>query len=203
MSLGLDLYFDDGTSNEQFTAGQVSDSETDDLSSDGLFAGSATFLSRVLEHVRVGGTFRYFGSYSYARDEDEDADPVELGQLMELTGRAEYLVPLVESLELVGGVEAGLALLIPAGRLADEIDSLQNQGYDTWSVPRIGYVIGPQLGARYMLAEWLALRGDVALQWQRLILLDSHAEAGGVEGERDWTVDWMRVRAGIAAEVVF
>jgi hypothetical protein len=209
--LGVHLYFDDGERETQSTntGGSFLDEERQDIGGDTWLAGETWMMVHVIEKLRVGGGLRYFGSYSYCFDDDEnceDSDGNEgegftLGKLLEVFARAELIFPLTPKFDLLVGAEVGLPVLFPGGEFGDEVDGLDAMGWSTSDGPRLGYVLGPFVGTRFGLEPWLALRGDIGVMWEKVFLLDSTAQSGATRSDLDSSVDWFRVRITLGPEV--
>lgn len=209
LGVGLDAYFDDGaqsierlnTGGGDLVEGRRDIGNEDEVLGAGLGV-ALTFLTRVHERFSAGASLRLLGSYSYQLDEDED-EVVELGQLVELSPTAQYLLPITEDLQVAFMGQVGLALVFPAGELADRIEALEAQGFDTSVSPRVGVIGGASVGLRHTYNDWLAFRGDLGWFWQTLFLLNTSAESGGLRGEDNWDVHWTRARLHLGAEVSF
>jgi hypothetical protein len=206
---GFDWFFDSG---EQ-TVQQVNSGGGDlvegrsDISNDSVILGGGIalnfwFMTEIASRLSFGGNLRFLGTHGYTLDSDED-NPIDLGQMLELGPRLQYLLPITDRLGLAIGGEVALALLFPGRDLGRRIDTLAAQGFDVTGLPRIGFLFGPQVGARYGLSEWLAVRADLGYLWEWLFLLNTSAESGGLRGEEEWDVDWTRVRIHLGAELMF
>ena len=154
------------------------------------------FLERLATGVRFGGAFGYGGNYNYSGNN-------LIGQLLTFDMRVELGIPLSAKWGLFGTPRAGLSLLIPAGELLDRILTNQDNGFDTWSGPRYGFLVGADIGARYALTPWLSARGSVGYAWFINLLLNTHAENGGVSASQSWTLQASRLSANLGLEVTF
>jgi len=208
IGVGPNFYFDDATvSGRERQSIQVTEIDFD-YTNDTYFAGDLFIVSEVIDNLRLGGGLKYLGPYEYiTAEEAEEDDPnvVRIGQLIELTIRVEYLLELATfektmSLDLLLGAELGMALLFPDGDLQREIDQLQNQGADAWDTPRLGYVVGPQVGMRFKYNDTLAFRFNVAFNWEQLFLFAINENVNGVDFELERRADIIRVHFGIGIE---
>ena len=209
--LGLNMYFDDGERERTSTntGGAFLDNERTDIGSNSLLSGEVWMMAHLTEKFRVGGGLRYFGSYSYCLDDDEnctdgdnnDGEGLALGKMLEIFARAEVIFPLTPDLDLLLGADVGLPLLFPGGEFGDEVDALDAMGWSTSDGPRLGYVLGPFVGARYSFEPWLAMRGDIGLMWEKVFLLDSTAQSGQTRADIDDSINWLRVRITLGPEV--
>lgn len=207
--IGLDAYFDDGEQSiERINSGGGDLVEgRNDIGNEGMVLGaglavSLSYMRTIADRVSLGGSLRLLGAYAYEL-EDRDDDPVEIGKLLELAPAAQYLLPITRDLGVAFVGQLGLAVLLPSSELADRIDTLQAQGFDTSGTPRLGIVSGLSVGTRHAYNDWLALRADLGWLWEKLFLLDASAQSGGLRGEDSWTVEWTRVRLHLGAELMF
>lgn len=207
--IGFDLYFDDGEQSiERINSGGGDLVEgRNDIGNEGMVLGAGlglalSYMTQVEDRISLGGSLRLLGSYSYELDERDDS-AVELGQLFELAPAVQYLLPITTDLGVAFVGQLGLAVLLPASDLSERIEALQAQGFDASKGPRPGFVGGLSVGMRYAYNDWLALRGDLGWLWQKLFLLDTSAESGGLRGEESWTVEWTRVRLHFGTELLF
>jgi hypothetical protein len=178
---------------------QVTD-ETAEFSNGSAIYGSLGLAVPVGTRLRAGAALRYFGSYDYRLDEDDDEE-VELGQLGELVFDGEWVLPVKARLDALVGGEFGLALLVPGGAFSREISDLRRQGAGVWDVPRLGYFVGPHVGGRYRLYERLFVRADLGVTWSQTFLFFTRAEVAGVDFEKTRRANVIRYRAGLAFEI--
>lgn len=209
IGIGPDIYFDDATITGQERR-SVQLNEVDfDLTNDTYFAGEIWIATEVIDNLRLGGGLKYLGPYEYIRVEDqeeEDPDVTRLGQLLEITLRVEYLVELARfgekmGLDLILGAELGMAMLIPDGELKREIKQLQDQEVDAWDTPRLGYVVGPQVGLRFKYNKTLSFRFQVAFNWEQLFLFAIDEQVSNVNFQLNRQVDIIRIHFGLGLEV--
>lgn len=148
-------------------------------------------------HMRMGGALGYGANY------DLNGESLLVGQLLTLDYRVEWSVPLVPKVALFGAPRAGLALILPGGILERRIDANQLAGYDTWSGPRYGFLLGVDAGIRYALADWVGLRATVGYGWGMTFLLDSKAEGQSVSASQTWQLQASRVTGAVGVECYF
>jgi hypothetical protein len=184
--------------------------ESYDYTPDGFLNGSLWYLKAVSPRVRVGGGLHYFGGYEAVRaltedemeqDEPPDIPAYELGQMVTPYARAEFLVPFLDSAQLVVGAEAGMTMLFPDGDFRQEIREMKDQEISVSTGPRLGVDLGPSVGARWALDDRLALRADFSVHWQRIFLFGVDDTVDGVDYSRDWTAKILRYNLGLAMEV--
>ena len=206
VGVALSAYFEDGTFDDAFMTSVIDQSDTFDYANDSSWTLALSYLTHWTDSVRVGGEARYFGLYAVERDgvEGEQSPLVELGPLLQVVGRGEWLVPIVERRwTLVVGVDAGLAVLIPGRDLERQIEELQDEGVGVWSGPRLGYVVGARAGVKHPVWERLSLRLDYGVEGSRILVYRVDEEVGGIPVERDTTLKILRHSVSIGAEVAF
>ncbi len=198
--VGLGVHSDDGTMRGSDRRSiQVTD-ETFDFSGQGRVFGTLGFLTGLRPRVRGGMSVRYFGGYEYSRSGGRAGDG-KLGQLGEAVAQLQYVLPMYDRWDLVLGAEAGAALLVPGGAFQKEIQALQTQGASVWDVPRVGYLLGPQLAARYKVGQRLFVRGDLGLTWEQLFLFFTHDDVGAVQFEKTRRANIIRYALTVSLEV--
>lgn len=203
--LTLETYADDATERVERVMADLNEIEETEVGR-GPVSGSLSiaYLAPLVGDLRIGGGARYLSNYRYlADDAEEDDEGVLLGRLFEVFGRAEYLIGLFDDFALVPAVEFGLPLLFASGELQEELDGLQTQGFNVSSLPRMGFLVGAELGGRYQLENWLALRAGLALLHEQFWLYDASVDTNLLDAERSRTISLMRFRFGIGAEANF
>jgi hypothetical protein len=153
------------------------------------------FLERVAERVRVGGALGYLGNY--------EAGNELLGQMLTLDMRVEFALPVAPKWAIIGTPRFGASMIIPGGILAREINDLQSFGFDTWSGPRFGFLVGGDVGARFGLNDWLSVRATVGYAWFITLLLNSYGGDSEFPGAVSWTAQASRLNGNIGLEVAF
>lgn len=207
-ALGLDfaLFLDDISVTDSQRIGPQHETLREDRSNVDLTAGALYFLYALgtprpgLGGFRVGGEFRYLGEYATELD-GEERDKRVLGTLIELGFRGDWTAELADHFGLVVGLRFDLALLVPGGDFADEIDRLADEGVPTSDGPRVGLALIPSVGARYQLHERLNVRADVGLGWSYLDLFSIDAGVQGVQYVRDTSLSSRRFEVSIGVEI--
>lgn len=154
------------------------------------------FLERINGRTRLGGAFAYGGNYRTTGN-------TLLGQLLTLDLRVELGIPIAPKWAIIGTPRIGLSMLIPGGTLADRIQSNQLAGYDTWSGPRYGFIVGADVGARYGFTSWLSARATLGYAWHIMLLLNTRASDGEISASQSWTVQASRLAGNLGLEVAF
>lgn len=187
---------DQGSFSRSERVGRNETNENDDISSWGLPL-HVGLLSKLDENWRIGGAFGYGFNY------DTNNRNGLLGQLLTLDMRLEYTAPLTGAWWLIGGPKMGLSSIIPGGLLQDRITENQQVGYSTLSGPRLGFLVGADLGTRYQLLDWLAIRATLGYLYSMNFLLNSSASSGELSASQSWTATASRFSLALGAEVSF
>jgi hypothetical protein len=206
-AIGLDfaLYFDGISSEDDERIGALHEITRADLGNVYPFAGAIYFLyhlgsdDKPLDGFRVGGELRYLGQYATERDEGE-RDKQVMGTLLELGFRGDWSTELVSRFALAFGLRLDLALLLPGGDFADEIERLADEGVPTSDGPRVGLALIPSFGVRYQIHERVNARLDVGLGWSYLDLFDVDAGVQGIQYQRDASFSTTRVEISVGVE---
>ncbi len=190
IGVGLDLF----TEKARMSGEQTINTSRQDESFD---YNSSSFLSATLslsvpapiakERARIGGGVRLFGNYS-AGDRQ-----FGFGLLNQAFVTGEYGLPVADKTEVVFGARAGLSLLFPGHELDKEIDRLQVQGVDVWSVPRVGWVVGLSAGGRRRMSEHILLRADLSGQLEKLYLFATSQDIESLQFDKHWSTFGLRL----------
>ena len=166
---------------------------------------SSSFLSATLsmsvpapiakERARIGGGVRLFGNYSASGNRT-----FGFGLLNEAFILGEYGLPVADKTEVMFGARVGLSLLLPGHELSQEIERLQVQGVDVWSVPRLGWLAGVSAGVRRRMSEHILLRADVLGQIDKLYLFSTSQEIEGLQFEKHWSTFGLRIGLTLGIE---
>jgi hypothetical protein len=209
VGVGANAFFEDSKLNGiQQIAVQEND-ESYEYRSDGFLTGGFWFLFQMSDRIRVGSMIDYYGTYAsltkcqenQCDNPDFEPDRFEFGKLVEFFGRFEYGVPIAQDADLILGTVFGLPILFPGGDLGEEIDSLKDQGAAVLDVPRIGYLVGPDLGGRWAYSEHLAIRGDLMVKWEQIFMFRTTQSIDGISFRKNWTSGTLRYELGLGIEV--
>lgn len=172
---------------------------------DESFGYSAGFLSvtawlstpvpTVSERLRVGAGVRIFGNYAASGGQQYG-----FGILNEAFVSGEYGLPVADKTEVIFAGRAGLSFLIPGLEFAETIRNLQAQGVDVWSVPRVGWLLGPSLGARRQMSDRIWLRADLLAQVGQQYLFATSQEISGFRYSKNWSTLGLRLGLSLGAE---
>src|SRR5690606_8209618 len=140
----------------------------------------------------LGPEVRVMGPYT--------TDNFDFGLLQELGGRVEWSLNFFEKFDFVLGGRLALAVLIPGGDFANEIQRLQREGAGVWNIPRVGWTLGFSGGIRRQMAERFWLRLDIAPQLGRVYLFSSSNYVEQYRVRKYWTSEFTRLELGLSAE---
>jgi hypothetical protein len=176
--------------------------ESFDYNSLGFVSATAwlnTSVPSVSERLRVGAGLRIFGNYAAGGGRQ-----FGFGLLNEAFVNGEYGLPVADKMEVVFGARAGLSFLVPTdsqeANLAGEIRRLQEQGVAVWSVPRVGWLLGPSVGARRRMSDRIWLRADVNGQIGQQYLFATSQEISGLRYTKNWSTLALRLGLNLGAE---
>ncbi|HZI10360.1 MAG TPA: hypothetical protein VE153_08170 [Myxococcus sp.] len=200
VGLGGDLFFESArmTGEQGINASRIDESFA--YNSLGFVSATAwltTPVSTVSERLRIGAGLRVFGNYAASSG-------FGFGLLNEAFVSGEYGLPVADSMELVLGGRAGLSFLVPTqtqeANLAGEIRRLQEQGVAVWSVPRVGWLAGPSVGARRRMSDRIWLRADLSGQLGQQYLFATSQEISGLRYTKNWSTLALRLGLNLGAE---
>lgn len=198
VGIGLDLF----TEKSHLSGAQAINASRTDESFD---YKSHTFLAATLsmsipapvlsDRARLGGAVRMFGNYSASGNRS-----FGFGLLNQAFVTGEYGLPVANRMEVVFGGRAGLSMLLPGRDFSKEIDRLQIQGVDVWSVPRVGWLAGLSVGGRRQMNEHIHLRADLSAQLDKTYLFATTQEIEGLKFSKDWSTTALRLGFTLGAE---
>jgi len=208
-AIGLDfaLFLDDISLEDSERIGPLHEIQREDRSNVNITEGAIYYLHHLgspedrLAGFRIGGEFRYLGEYATELDKKE-RDKQVLGTLMELGFRGDWTVEIAEHLGLVVGLRFDLAILVPGGDFANEIERLKDEGVPTSDGPRVGLALIPSVGARYAVHDRINLRFDLGLGWSYLDLFGIDAGVQTIQYVRDASLSSRRFEMGLGVEIV-
>jgi len=202
IGVGGDLFFESSrmTGVQGINASRID--ESFDYNSLGFVSATAwlnTSVPSVSERLRVGAGLRIFGNYAAGGGRQ-----FGFGLLNEAFVNGEYGLPVADKMEVVFGGRAGLSFLVPnesqEANLAGEIRRLQEQGVAVWSVPRVGWLLGPSVGARRRMSDRIWLRADLSGQIGQQYLFATSQEISGLRYTKNWSTLALRLGLNLGAE---
>lgn len=209
IGLGANVFFEDSKLNGVQQISVQENDESFEYRSNSFLTGSLWFLLQITDRIRVGSMLDYYGTYTSATKcqegqcDDPNFEPrlFTFGKLLEFHGRFEYGIPVTEDVSLLLGTVFGAPILFPGGDFKDHITSLQEQGAGVLDLPRIGYLVGPNVGTRWRYSEHLALRGDLIVKWEQIFLFRTSQNIDGIPFRKSWTTGTLRYEIGVGVEV--
>lgn len=209
VGVGAGAFFEDSKLTGLERIAVQEEEQTYDYRSHGFLSGGLWFLFQLSQRVRVGSAIDYYGSYISAtkcqegecEDPEFEPDLYEFGKLLEFYARVEYALPVLQNIDMILGGVAGTPILFPGGNLDDEIDGLQEQGAGVLSLPKIGYVVGPNLGARWKYSDHLSVRSDLFVKWEQIFIFRTTQEIDGIGFKKNWTTGTLRYELALGIEV--
>lgn len=195
LGVGLDLWAEGSQlSGEQFINNSRLD-ESFDYNAAGASA-SAWLLFSARERVRAGPGVRIYGNYGSGGNPN-----FIFGFLTEAFMMGEYSLHMIEKFDAIFGGRAGLAVLFPGGEFGDEIRRLQGEGVGVWSLPRLGWMAGLNVGTRRQMSEKLWLRADINGQYEQLFLFATDEVVDELRFRKGWSNHSIRLGLLIGAEL--
>ncbi len=152
-------------------------------------------VATVNERLRLGAGVRIFGNYAASGGQQ-----FGFGIYNEAFVSGEYGLPVADKMEVVFAGRAGLSLLIPGLEFAETISRLQTQGVSVWSVPRVGWLLGPSVGARRRMSNNIWLRADLLGQIGQQYLFATSQEISGFNYSKNWSTLGLRLGLSLGAE---
>lgn len=143
------------------------------------------------EMFRVSTGLRYGGTYDVSTGENDD-DVYVFGHQLEAHVGLEAWINAFAGIDVVVGLRGGFGVIFPTDDLDAEIDRAQGQGADAWSTPRLGLLFAPVAGARWQIADMVAIRGDVSVAFGRYFLFNYSGDIAGVYYERSAVANFTR-----------
>ena len=157
------------------------------------------FLRGLSEHLMIGAGFGFGGQIAV----EDGRDDIVLGQLLYLDVRVQLQLPIQDKLDVIVFPRLGVNIIAPQGELRDQIDDARNRGFNTWRGPRLGILGGVDAGVRYMINQWLGVRGTFGYAYSWSPLLRSSASSSFASGELEWTHSSHRIRVAVGFEAHF
>ena len=196
VGLGGSAFFEDTDLNGLQRISVQETDQSENYRSKSFLTAQVWFLLKMSEKFRAGSGIAYYGTYSGATkpDEDQDRDDFEpdfyeFGRLIELFA------------DLLFGAVFGVPILFPGGQFKEEIERLQDQGANVLSLPRIGYMVGPDIGGRYKFNEWLSFRSDIVVTFSQLFLFATTQTIDNTAFRKRWSTRTLRYQFNLGAEI--
>ncbi len=206
VGVGAALFFEDTDLMQEERAAVQEDSNTQAYSADSFLSGSIWFLYPLGTNIRVGSQLEWYGTWIGVEENEEDngdeePETYEFGRLLEFFGRVEYNVPVGERYDLYFGGIFGVPVLFPDGDFKAEIDEADEDGLNVLSFPRIGFLVGPTIGAAWQYTDYLAVRGDLMFKYEKMFLFRTSQTVEGVGFQKNWDTSTFRWSLNLGIEV--
>ena len=198
IGVGVDLFTEDSRMSGEQAINTSRRDESFDYSGGNFLSltlGMSVPAPIASERARIGGGVRLFGNHTRGGDA-----VFGFGMLNQAFITGEYGLPVGKQFEAMFGARGGLQLLLPGREFSAEINRLQDQGVDVWSVPRLGWLAGLSLGARRQMTEHILLRADLAAQYEKLFLFATSQEIDGLQFNKDWSTSGIRLGLTLGIE---
>lgn len=186
VGVGPGIFFEATERTNEFQQGGIFFDEDvqEDQVSKGVYSLNVWALyPAFFDRLVLGGNLGWYNNYTF-QDEDEDDEDggYRVGHMFSLGAQGEFLVPqVVDKLNVVVGLRAGVLLAFPSGELAEDLEDHDRTGYSVGEgLPRIGWFAGPHLGFNWPLTERMRVRLDGGVQFATLNLWSGTAESAGI-----------------------
>lgn len=189
IGVAFDVFGEGSTLNREQWINNTQVEQPFDYNSGSVLSGTVYLLFQTdVKRLRWGPGVRVYGNYEAAGN-----NSFGFGVLNEALLLAEYGIPAIEKFELVLGGRVGVPVLIPGDDFAREISRLQSEGLGVWSLPRVGWVGGLNVGARREMAKNLWLRVDLLGQLGSLYLFATDQRVDTLRVRKFWSTYTMRL----------
>lgn len=193
---------------QRTTVGRFQEQEDFDVKSFGPMM-HVGILTKLFWKLRIGAALGYGFNYKMTErltefEEEELVEPETwiLGQIYTGDIRLEFSQELVSKLWLVATPRGGLQAVIPGEHLLRETESYEG-AYNVRQGPQLGVIGGFEIGARYLLLDWLAVRMSGGYDYYTQGLLKAKRKSETVNYTALWRMRGARVGGNLGVEAVF
>lgn len=166
-------------------------------------------LTKFFWKLRIGAALGYGFNYRMNErltefEEEEQVEPESwvLGQIYTGDIRLEFSQELVDKLWLVATPRGGLQAVVPGEHLLREREAYEG-AYNVRQGPQLGVIGGFEIGARYLLLDWLAVRASGSYDYYSQGLLKAKRKSDTVDYTALWRMSGARVGGNLGVEAVF
>lgn len=164
-------------------------------------------IKKIGRSVGIGAAFGYGVNYNMRerltkeqRQNDEEPDRWQMGQLLSLDVRFEWSGHVTDKVAIAITPLAGITTIVSGGSLQEQTD--------TWKGshaigPRLGFVVGGDLGLRYYVSRWFSFKGGVGFNYFVQQMLHAKRRGEIVNSKHTWSVSASRLNASLALEASF
>lgn len=166
-------------------------------------------LTQIFKGIRVGGAVGYGMNLKLLErptpeeEENEDFEPLEVrfGQQVTFDARVEFSHHLGDKFWLVVTPKGGVSIIQVGEDLRAATDDLE----DSHNIrkPRMGMIVGGDVGARYQHNEWFGIRGTFGLAYWGQSYLKATRKGDAADSDRSLSSSASRMSWGLATEVSF
>jgi hypothetical protein len=202
------IRYDAGTFLQRTTVGRNDQEDNNSIKAFGplLHLGAMGGISK---HVRLGGAFGYGGNYNISqkltkeeRQNDREPQRWEMGQLITADFRMEWSHVVSGPFSVLVTPMAGITAIIPGGDLMIATDEVADS-HRTSQGPRLGFLLGADMGARYHLNSWFSIKTALGYSYTWQSLLKATANGETADSKRVWKVSASRLSAVVGLEASF
>lgn len=193
---------------QRTTVGRFQEQEDFDVKSFGPMM-HVGILTKIFWKLRLGAALGYGFNYKMTErltefEEEERIEPETwiLGQIYTGDIRLEFSEELVSKLWLVATPRGGLQAVIPGEHLLRETETYEG-AYNVRQGPQLGIIGGFEIGARYLLLDWLAVRMSGGYDYYTQGLLKAKRKSETVNYTALWRMRGARVGGNLGVEAVF
>lgn len=190
------------------TVGRFQEQEDFDVKSFGPMM-HVGILTQFFWKLRIGAALGYGFNYKMTErltefEEEEQIEPQTwiLGQIYTGDIRLEFSQELVDKLWLVATPRGGLQAVVPGEHLRRERESYEG-AYNVRQGPQLGIIGGFEIGARYLLLDWLAVRASGGYDYYSQGLLKAKRKSDTVNYTALWRMSGARVGGNLGVEAIF
>lgn len=202
------LRSDLGTLLQRDVVGRFEQEENFDVKSVGpLF--HVGLLTKLFWQFRLGVGLGYGFNYTLKErltqfEEEQEQEPQVwvLGQLHTVDLRLEFSQHLADAFWLVATPRGGLSMIAVGEDLKRETDQYEDS-HVVRQGPRLGLVLGGDIGIRYMLTPWFSFRVTGGYAYTMQSLLKASRRGDAADSDHVWRTAGSRVQTSLGAEASF
>lgn len=197
-----------GTLLQRETVGRLEQEENTDVRSVGPMF-HAGVLTKLFWQFRVGVAFGYGFNYALKerltpqeREQEQEPQIWVLGQLHTVDARLEFSQRLGDGFFVVATPRGGLSMI----GVGEDLKALTNELEGSHVVrqgPRLGILLGGDVGVRYMFRPWFSLRLTGGYSYTLQSLLKATRRGDAADSDRTWRSSMARFGSNLAMEASF
>jgi hypothetical protein len=166
-------------------------------------------LTKIFWQFRLGVGFGYGFNYTLKerqtpteREQELEQQTYAIGQLYTIDGRLEFSQILGDGFFVLVTPRGGLSMI----GVGEDLKALANELEGSHVVrqgPRMGFLIGGDVGVRYMLRPWFSLRLTGGYSYTHQSLLKATRRGDAADSDRSWRMMMARFGTNLALEASF